>query len=335
MADTLPFRSASTTEPLPFRPPNAPDIRTFAIAQMAVALAADRSSPERPFREIRVGVGSARDGSFTPRLTLASDTPNPAEAVLKGEIDLGVFNPSAYLTMACRGLGPFAQPLPLRAIGVMPSLDWQVFAVSERFGLPSVAAIGEKKIPLRISVRADAKNSTRFVVDEVLGAYGFSLADVERWGGSLQLIDSPRDPARIQGMRDGTVDAVFDEGISGWGHLALECGMRFLPLGEAGGLRLKELGWRLLPISRDEFPELTEESVGVSFSGWPLFTRADLPDELAYQMAKALDATRPLVEWDSTSRVELRDLCVSSDACPLDVPLHPGAARYYQEQGAL
>jgi TRAP-type uncharacterized transport system substrate-binding protein len=217
----------------------------------------------------------------------------------------------------------------------MPSLDWQVFAVSERLGLASVAEIGEKKVPLRVSVRADAKNSTRFVVDQVLGAYGFSLADVERWGGSLQLVGSPREPVRIQGMRDGTVDAVFDEGISGWGHLALECGLRFLPMGAAAESRLKELGWRLLSVSRAEFPELTEDVVGVSFSGWPLFTRADLPDELAYQMAKALDAARPLVQWDSETPVTLRDLCVSSDACPLDVPLHPGAVRYYQEQGAL
>jgi TRAP-type uncharacterized transport system substrate-binding protein len=314
---------------------NAPDIRTFAIAQMAVAMAVDRTDAERPFREIRVSAGSTKDGAFKPRLTLSADMPNPAEAVVKGEIDLGVFNPSAYLTMAYRGMGPYARPLPLRAIGVMPSLDWQVFAVSDRLGLPSVAAIGERQVPLRISVRADPANSTRFVVDQVLGAYGFSLADIERWGGSLQLIGGPRDPARIQEMRDGTLDAVFDEGISGWGHLALECGMRFLPLGDAAESRMKELGWPLIGVSRAEFPELTENVVAVSFSGWPLFTRADLPDDLAYQMAKALDAARPLVAWDSESQVELRDLCVSSDTCPLDVPLHPGAARYYQERGAL
>lgn len=335
MADPLPFRSASTTEPLPFRPPSAPDIRTFAIAQMAVAMAVDRSDPARPFREIRVSVGSRQDGTFRPRLTLAADMPNPAEAVLRGETDLGVFNPSAYLTMAYRGTGPFPQPLPLRAIGVMPSLDWQVFAVSTRFDLPSVAAIGERRVPLRISVRADPSNATRFVVDQVLGAYGFSLADIERWGGSLQLVDGPRNPVRSQAMREGTIDAVFDEGISGWGHLALECGMRFLPLGAPAEQRLTALGWRLIPVSRSEFPELTEDVTAVSFSGWPLFTRADLPDERAYQLAKALDAVRPLVEWDSATKVELRDLCVSSDACPLDVPLHPGAERYYRERGAL
>jgi TRAP-type uncharacterized transport system substrate-binding protein len=335
MIDPLPFQSASSTDPEPFIPPNAPDIRTFALAQMGVALMMERTLPGRPFRELRVAVGTSADGDFQPTLTLASDMPGEAEAVVRGDVDLGVFNPSGYLTMAYRGVGPYPQPLPLRAIGVMPSLDWQVFAVSKRFNLPSVAAIAEQKLPLRISVRADPKNSTRFVVDQVLGAYGFSLADIESWGGSIQLIERPREQARVQGLRDGTLDAVFDEGISGWGHLALECGLRFVPLDDAGTARMKELGWRIIPVSREEFPELTEDHDAVSFSGWPLFTRADLPDEMAYQMAKALDRVRPMVQWDAVAPVELRDLCVSSDECPLDVPLHPGAVRYYQERGAL
>src|SRR3954451_22884536 len=116
MADQLPFRSTSGHDPLPFRPPNAPDIRTFAMAQMAVALLSDRATPGRPFREMRLSVGATKDGSFEPALTFAGDTPDPADAVLTGEIDLGVFNPSSYLTMAYRGLGPFPKPLPLRAV---------------------------------------------------------------------------------------------------------------------------------------------------------------------------------------------------------------------------
>jgi TRAP-type uncharacterized transport system substrate-binding protein len=98
---------------------------------------------------------------------------------------------------------------------------------------------------------------------------------------------------------------------------------------------MSQLGWRLIPLSRAEFPELTDDLLTVSFSGWPLFTRADLSEHLAYQMARALDVARPLVQWDCEKTAELRDLCVSSDACPLDVPLHPGAARYFHEQGAL
>jgi len=335
MADEVPFKSAATTEPLAFRPPNAPDIRTFAIAQMAVAMTVSRDFQERTYREMRISLGSSRDGEYKPMVTLAGDMPNVAEAVVRGEIDLGNFNPSAYLTMAYRGLGPYPEPLPLRAIGVMPSLDWHVFAVSKKLGLKSVSDIKEKQVPLHISLRIDPKNPTRFVVDEVLSAYGFSLADIESWGGSLQLIERPRDPVRVNGMRDGTINAVFDEGISGWGHIALESGLEFLQLGDPAIKRMKDLGWPIIQVSRSEFPELSDDLLAVSFSGWPLFTRADLSEQHAYQMTKALDAVRPLVEWDSETKVELRDLCVNSDACPLDIPLHPGAERYYREQGAL
>ena len=319
----------------PFRPANAPDIRTFAMAQMAVAMSADRKDPERPFREMRVSVGTTADGAFRPKLTFASDMPDVAAAVMRGEIDLGTFNPTGYLTMACRGVGPFPQPLPLAAIGVMPSLDWMVFAVSERLGVASLADIRDRRVPLRVSVRARPSDSTRFVVDQALGALGFSLADIQQWGGSVQLVDGPRHPSRIEGIREGTIDAVFDEGITGWGHIALAAGMRFSHLGAEAERRLADLGWRLLPVSRAEFPEMREDVVSVSFSGWPLFTRADLDEDLAYEMARALDTARLLVPWDSETPVELRDLCVSTDAAPLDSPLHVGAARYYREHGAL
>jgi len=298
-------------------------------------MSGDRSIPGRPFGEVRLALGSTDDGSFQTRLTFASDMPNVAEAVARGEIDLGALNPSAYLTMACRGVGPYKEPLPLRAIGVMPSLDWMVFAVSDRIGLPSLAAIRDQKYPLRVSVRGLASHSTRFVVDEVLGAHGFSLSDIERWGGAVHLADTPRHPTRLAGIRDGTLDAVFDEGITGWGHVALERGTGFLPIGSEAERRMADLGWPLLPVSRDEFPEMKQDVTAVSFSGWPMFTRADVPDDVAYQMAKALDSARPYVPWDSETVVELRDLCVSSDATPLDVPLHAGAAKYYREQGAL
>ena len=47
---------------LPFKPVNAPDIRTYAIAQMAVAMSADRSNPARPYREVRFALGTTEIG---------------------------------------------------------------------------------------------------------------------------------------------------------------------------------------------------------------------------------------------------------------------------------
>ena len=67
-------------------------------------------------RRTAVVLGSSGEGGFQTKLTFATDMPDVAEAVARGEIDLGTLNPSAYLTMAHRGVGPYPEPLPLRAL---------------------------------------------------------------------------------------------------------------------------------------------------------------------------------------------------------------------------
>jgi TRAP-type uncharacterized transport system substrate-binding protein len=74
---------------------------------------------------------------------------------------------------------------------------------------------------------------------------------------------------------------------------------------------------------------------GLSFSGWPIFTHADLPEEDAYRMCAALDAAKSSIAWDSPTAVQLADLCGDTDAAPRGVPLHPGAERYYREHGGI
>jgi TRAP-type uncharacterized transport system substrate-binding protein len=72
-----------------------------------------------------------------------------------------------------------------------------------------------------------------------------------------------------------------------------------------------------------------------SFSGWPVFTRADLPDETAYQMARAVETSWSKMswDWDAEREIRLADVCEGTDEAPRDVPLHPGAERYYRERG--
>ncbi len=309
--------------------------RANAVIQMALGMSQDRSNPSRPYRDICISVGAVEDGAFQRRLSFATGTPDLAFAVARGEIDVAAINPSAFLTMAHRGTGPFPQPLPLRAIAVMPSWDRMAFAVSERTGLTSLGDLRDRRYPLRVSLRASEAHATRFVIDQVFAAAGLSLRDVESWGGTLQLVTTPSEASRLEGMRDGSIEAVFDEGIKGWGPLALQSGMRFLPLGQPALQRMEHLGWRCGPLQADRFPGVSRELALPSFSGWPIFTRADLSDDAAYVMARALDVARPQIAWDAEGPVELADLCQDSDATDLDVPLHPGAQRYYRERGAL
>jgi TRAP-type uncharacterized transport system substrate-binding protein len=312
----------------------AASMRVNALIQIAHEMSLDRSNPERPFNTMQVVLGSTKDGAFQPRLSFANGDYDLANTVARGDLDLATVNPSAYVTMAYRGTGPFSKPLDLRTIAVMPTLDYMLFAVSKESGLTSIPDIRDKKYPLKLSIRGSQAHGTRFIIDEVFKANGFSLKDVESWGGKFFYCESPNNAERFELMRTGGVDAVFDEGVKGWGYVAIECGMNFLDLDPASRKQLETVGWGLCP-GKAIFDFFPDDFMAASFSGWPIFTRADVPDDVAYQMAKALDSAWDRVIFDLREGevATLADVCTGTDAAPNDIPLHPGAVRYYRERG--
>jgi len=152
-------------------------------------------------------------------------------AVAQGKISLAWVNPSVLLTMACRGKGPFRKRYPLRAVAVFPSHDVVAFAVHESTGITSLSQIKKERFPLKLSTRRVAQrdpkeNSTMFTVMAALRSAGFTLADVQKWGGKIQLATRPSDPLRRATIESDAVNAVFDEGIKSWGQTALDNGFR-------------------------------------------------------------------------------------------------------------
>jgi TRAP-type uncharacterized transport system substrate-binding protein len=243
-----------------------------------------------------------------------------------------MINPSGLLTQAYRGTGLFPTALPIRIIAVYPSLDHFVYLVHPRTGLKSLAEIKEKKFPLRLSIREDATHSTRVLVDQSLAAYGMTLKDIESWGGSFQLNGGPGDQRRLDALSAGTVDAVFDEGLPLWFDEALAAGLRPITLDDAAFKYLVDLGWRKYTIRPGRFKNLKEEYTCIDYSGWPLYTRASLPDDDAYKVCAALSARKDEIYWEE-SYTGIGQLGENTDATPRDVPLHPGAEKWYREHG--
>ncbi len=320
--------------PLPTSRIVEPSMRVNALFQMALGLSMNRNIPQRVYGDLRVTLGVVRDGVYQPSLKLANGDFDLAYAVDQGDLDVAAINPSAFLSMAYRGTGPYTRALALRTIAVMPSLDVMLFAVSERTGLSSITDIREKRYPLRVSVRRSPIHGTRFVVDQVFQANGFSLKELESWGGTIHYADGPFDENRLAGVREGFIEAVFDEGVRGWSPLALASGMRFLDLDPASRGQLKEAGWAVVPV-QTALPEVRESIMCPSFSGWPIFTRERLSAEIVYLLVQALEQAGDRMVWDTEEPVTLADLCRGTDAAPFDVPLHPGAERYYRERGYL
>ncbi len=59
---------------------------------------------------------------------------------------------------------------------------------------------------------------------------------------------------------------------------------------------------------------------------------ASLPDEDAYKVCAAIEAREKEIFWED-SYTGIGQLGQETEATPIDVPLHPGAAIWYREHG--
>ncbi|TMA07974.1 MAG: hypothetical protein E6J89_15695, partial [Deltaproteobacteria bacterium] len=261
-------------------------------------------------------------------------------AVAEGEFSLAWVNPSVQLTMAYRGKGPFPKRLPVRTLAVFPSYDVMGFAVRESTRITSFSQIKKERFPLEVSIRradkaARKEDSTMFTVAEVLRAAGFTLEDIRRWGGEIHLATRPSDPARRADIESGRVNAIFDEGIKSWSRTALENGFRFLPVEGPILKHMAALGYRATRMPKTRFPGMAADVQTLDFSGWPMIVRADMRDDVAYALCETIEKRKDLMPTDNYKPLDIAQLCANNEESPYDVPLHPGAARFYRERGYL
>jgi TRAP-type uncharacterized transport system substrate-binding protein len=273
-------------------------------------------------------------------LSFATGSFREISAVADGKVSLAWVNPSVLLTMAYRGKGPFRKRHPLRTLAVFPSYDVMGFAVHESTGINSLSQIKKERFPLKLSTRlvtpsALRENSTMFTVAAVMRAAGFSFAELRKWGGKIHLASRPSDPARRASIENGTVNAIFDEGIKSWARTALENGFRFLPV-EGTVLRsMVAMGYRPTVMHKSRFPGMAEDITTIDFSGWPMIVRADMRDDTAYAICEAIEKRKEVIPTDNYKPLEMAQLFANDEEAPYDVPLHPGAARFYRERGYL
>src|SRR5438874_785439 len=252
-------------EPLP---KGANFIRAKCLWEVGLHFAGDPAEPYYGNRDVCITVGSGSGERYKPWLRMSSGSPILAHAVARGELEAAIVNPSALLTQAVRGRGLFKEPLPLCILANYPSWDRFVFAVHPRLGIKSLADVGAKRIALRLSTREDPTHSTRSLIDQALALYGFSIAELERWGGSLQLNGGPGDARRLQAISEGSVDAIFDEGLALWLEPALAAGYRPPTLEPEIFKRLGEIGWRRVVMPEGIYRGLEADHACIDYSAW-------------------------------------------------------------------
>ena len=252
---------------------------------------------------------------------------------------MGITTPASFLKLAVEGRDPFDKPLPLRVLATFPHDDRMVFAVKKSTGLKSLEGIREKKYPLKVLTPPPGSfHPSVWGAEAVLAEYGFSLADIEKWGGKL-VINRSRGTKPLDTDPEGEFDAVFDEAVMTrrWKLITDANDITFLPIGEEQMKRLEARGFKRAKLEKDRFRGVESDISVLDFSDWVLYCREDMDEELAYMTIAAIDEQKKGIEAlfpqpfsPMSGPCDLRRLAANPA-----VPLHKGAARYYEEKGFL
>jgi TRAP-type uncharacterized transport system substrate-binding protein len=273
-------------------------------------------------KPVTLSAGSSAEGIF---------------AVAARDVDLAMINPAAVLAVALRGQGIFEQPMPLRAIAVIPSWDQFVFAVRPETGLSQLEDIAVRRPRLRILMRGTPDHSLHHMFDDVAAAAGFSRDDIARWGGEVQKRGSVPWPHTdtFKALVRGEVDAIFDEAASAWVPQALDAGITILPLAESTVQKLEAMGYRRAVLPRSAYPKLPHDALSLDFSGWTVFVHAEADAALVTAICTALDARKRCIPWEEPGDLPVERMAREAPDTPQTVPLHPAAERFWRSRGYL
>ena len=252
-------------------------------------------------------------------------------AVGRREVDLAVATPAAFVTAALDGRGIYqGEAFPdLRALGTVPQRDRLVVAVRTSLRVRTFDELRTAKPRLRLTTSGnDGVNHVGVAGGELLRR---SAVDIVGWGG--ELLEHERPFECLDDVLGGRADAIVHEAIMlpGWQQMASS--MTFLSVDSEVLESLDhDFSWPDAIIPAGYFPGAPQVHT-LDFSDFLVVVRADMPDDVAYALAWILGETRHLLERQYTHLLPER----SPVTYPLDpvtmgrtaIPLHPGAARYY------
>jgi TRAP transporter TAXI family solute receptor len=247
------------------------------------------------------------------------------ESLQVGAIEVA-FAQSNVIDAAYKGRGQFAGRPPaegLRAIATLYS-ECLHAVVRAGAGATTIAALRGKRVSL------DERGSgTLDDVREVLHGYGLDDADL--------LAEYIKPDLAVQRMEAGQLDAFFivaGAPVSTLVKASSRMSFALLPIdGAAADVLLQRMPfYSRSVIPAGAYPGMAAiPTIAVSAQ---MVVRADLDEELVFQMTRALwsERTRKVL---SEGHPKGRDIRLENALKGLSIPLHPGAERFYREIGIL
>jgi uncharacterized protein len=211
----------------------------------------------------------------------------------------------------------------LRAIANLYPESIQL-VVRKGTGIKSVRDLRGRKISLD-----EPGSGTLVDARLILQAFGLSEKDLQAQYFPAQRV--------ADNLRDGTIDGFFS--VSGWpqssvADLAATIGIELVPI---AGPEIDKLVDQFSFFSKEEIPDNAYKGVAgvqtVSLHAiWVTSTRQS--EDLIYKITSALwnPSTRKLLD---SGHAKGREIKLETATTGLGIPLHPGAERFYKDQGLI
>jgi TRAP transporter TAXI family solute receptor len=259
------------------------------------------------------------------------------EKRLAGEADF--FFPPAPWAIEQPAVGPlhagvdFEEDAGYRVVVPSASLFVHFLAVSKT-GLETPGDIVAQRYPFAMGGGAGVG---RYVLDRILAYYGTDMAEAEAWGSSYEVLYMSS-PEGVTALQSGRLDTGFTWlGIPGPHFLGVTFDLRLLKFTDQGLVaEMGKLGLLEGAIPADTYSFLSEEVPTVR-ALQPLVARTGLPDDVVYEVVKAVFAHRDIIETADPGASQTLTASSIAEAVNLSEQVapafHPGALRYYRESG--
>ena len=314
--------AASAQEPQFFRIGTGGTAGTYYPIGGLIANAISAPPGSRPCDE---GGACGVPGLIATALSANGSVAN-VNAIAGGTLESG-FSQSDVATWAQTGTGIWEDREAVEGLRAIASLYPETIhlVASADSGIEGVADLAGKTVSLD-----EPGSGTLVDARIILEAHGLSEEDVD-----AQFLKPDQAAER---MRDGAMDAFFFVGgfpAGAIAELASQDDITLVPISgeEAQGI-LDEYSF----FAENTVPagtyEGVDEDVATLSVGAQWVTSADQPEELIYEVTKALwnDSTRALLDAGHAKGAEIT---AETALDGLGIPLHPGAERFYTEAGLL
>jgi TRAP-type uncharacterized transport system substrate-binding protein len=266
------------------------------------------------------------------RLVASAALPKPGPP--DGPIDLGATG-EQYLVWGYHGTHDYAKDpegprKQLRLLANIQNPTYLLVAAKADSGVADLHDIKDKRLPLHIL----ATNNGGVLASDILDYYGLTKESVESWGGSRVINVNPFNTKERENP-----DVIISFGNLGnvpeydfWYQDSQKYDLKYLALpSDLLDKLAANYDLERVTIPQGLLRGVDQPIPSVGRTGTVIYGRADMPDDFAYTLAKALDEHQDLLQWSNLDfSYNVHTVWKASD-----VPLHPGAARYYREKGYM